>query len=154
PIDDVLTVRGETQALKIVRLASPIAGRVTFLAAQPGDRVRAGEVMVRVIPLESEAAVHGFAVLRDSGKLGSEEAEQSKRLEAELRAREIPVVAPFAAFVSSRSRNPGEQVAAGDVVIELFDPRSLVVIAQLPNRLAGRLSAGAAADGSIGDRPF
>jgi multidrug efflux pump subunit AcrA (membrane-fusion protein) len=154
PIDEVLTVRGETQALRIVRLASPVAGRVTFLTAQPGDRVHAGEVLVRVIPLESEAAVHGFTVLRETGKLGSEEAERVRRLENEIRAHEIAVRAPFAASISSRSRNPGEQVAAGDVAIELFDPRSLVVIAQVPTRAAGRLPAGAPAVGSIGDRPF
>jgi multidrug efflux pump subunit AcrA (membrane-fusion protein) len=154
PIDDVLTVRGETQALKIVRLASPVAGRVTFLAAQPGDRVRAGEAVFRVIPLESEAAVQGFTVLRESGKLGSEAVESSRRLEDEVRSHEIAVRAPFAAFILSRSRNPGEQVAAGDVVIELFDPRSLVVIAQVPTRVTGRLSTGAPVDGSISDRRF
>ena len=49
-VQEVLRVAGETSALSVVRLASPIAGRVTFLSVQPGDRLAAGEAAVRVLP--------------------------------------------------------------------------------------------------------
>ena len=43
-----------------------------------------------------------------------------------------PCALPFAAVVADRLHNPGEQVAADDVLLELFDPRSLYVVAQVP----------------------
>ena len=52
-IADVLSVTGETAALATVRLASPVAGRVTMLNARPGDRLAANEVAARVMPLEA-----------------------------------------------------------------------------------------------------
>src|SRR5438093_7825769 len=62
-VQEVLRVAGETSALSVVRLASPIAGRLTFLSVQPVDRLAAGEAAVRVLPLESEGALNGFGVL-------------------------------------------------------------------------------------------
>jgi hypothetical protein len=151
-IDDVLLAPGETQALSMLRMASPVAGLLTFLSVQAGSRLRAGEVAARVLPLESEAAVHGFAVLRDGGALAPDALARSKRLEEELRARDIRLRSPFAAVVASRSKNPGEQVAAGDVLVDIFDPRSLVVVAQVPAAAAVRLATGAIVEITVGER--
>jgi len=123
---------GETTALTTVRLASPVAGRVTHLTLQPGDRLAAGAVAARVLPLENEAALHGFGVLIDAGALAADERAAARRLESEIGGHDIALRAPFSAVVSARLHNPGEQVAPGDVLLELFDEGSLSVIAQVP----------------------
>jgi membrane fusion protein (multidrug efflux system) len=141
-IADVLTVTGETAALRVLRLASPVSGRVTFLNVQAGDQLAADEVAARVMPAENEAALHGFSMLERSGVLGAREIERARRLRRDLGARDIPLRAPFAAVVADRLHNPGEQVAQGDVLLELFDPHSLYVVAQAPLEKAAAIGAG------------
>jgi membrane fusion protein, multidrug efflux system len=138
-VPEVLRTTGETEALSILRLASPVAGRVTFLSARAGDRLAAGEVAARVLPLESLAAVDGLHLLGRAGALGAKERAESRSLERDLGARAVTLRARFAGIVSDRFKNPGEQVATGDAVLELFDPRSLVVIAQVPADAIPRL---------------
>jgi multidrug efflux pump subunit AcrA (membrane-fusion protein) len=144
-IDDVLHVTGETSALTVLRLASPAGGRVTALSVQPGDRLGAGEVAAEVLPLESEAAVNGFRVLERAGAISPAERASVREIEKNAAAREIRLSAPFVAVVGERLKNPGEQVAAGEVLLELYDSRSLVVVAQVPIRVATRLRKGMAA---------
>lgn len=141
-IADVLAVTGETAALSVLRLASPVAGRVTLLTVRPGDQLAAGEVAARVIPLENEAAVHGFALLEGVGAFSLRQQEAARRLGKALSVRDIPLRASFPAMVAERLRNPGEHVAQNDVLLELFDPRSLYVIAQVPVGAAARVTTG------------
>jgi multidrug efflux pump subunit AcrA (membrane-fusion protein) len=144
-VQEVLRVAGETSALSVVRLASPIAGRVTFLGVQPGDRLAAGEAAVRLLPLESEAAVNGFDVLERARAVAPSDQATARRLARELAAREISLSAPFAAIVGERLKNPGEHLTPGEVIVELYDPRSLVVVAHAPIDSIPRLRKGMAA---------
>jgi multidrug efflux pump subunit AcrA (membrane-fusion protein) len=146
-ISATLTASGETAALGILRLASPVAGRVTELAVQPGDRIAAGAVAARILPLENEATLHGLDVLADAGALGDERP-LARRLAGGIH--DIPVRVPFAAVVAERLHNPGEQVAPNDVLLELFDPRTLVVVAQVPIRDSGAVRAGLPVDVEVG----
>ena len=145
-IREVMTVTGETAALSVLRLASPIAGRVTFLSAQPGDRLEANAVAARVISLENDAALHGFAFLAGAAAFGAHERDRAERLQHDLRAAAIPLRVPFAAVVAERLRNPDEQVAANDVLLELFDPASLYALAQVPIAAAADLHVGLPAE--------
>jgi len=143
---------GETAALDVLRLGSPIAGRVTAVDVRPGDSLAKGQVAARVLPLESEAAVNGFAILEKSGALrGDGERRDAKRLSSDLRRRDIALSAPFAAVVAERLRNPGELVAANDIVLELFNPNSLYVLAQASLDVSSSLHAGMPAQISLGD---
>ena len=139
PIVEKLEVPGETVARVSLRLTSPVAGRITFLSALPGDRLAAGEIGARVLPLANETALHGFAVLEGSGERISGAA---PGLRDRLGRQDIPLTTPFAASVAARPRNPGEQVAPGDVLLELFDPTSLYVLGQVPLDAAARLQPG------------
>ena len=139
-----LTVTGEVESLRVVRLASPVAGRITLLVARPGDHVVAGEVAARIVPLESEAALQGFAMLEEAAALGTEERETVARLRR--RMGDVPLRAPFAAVVAERARNPGEQVAPGDVLLELFDPHAVDVLAQIPLNASHRVRQGMAVE--------
>jgi membrane fusion protein (multidrug efflux system) len=145
-ISETLAVTGETAALSVLRLASPVAGRVTFLGAQVGDHLDSGEVAARVISLENDAAVHGFTFLDSATQLSAAERGRAKRLQRDLSAHDIPLRVPFAAVVAERVHNPGEQVAANDVLLELFDPQSLYALAQVPVESAARIRAGMKAD--------
>jgi multidrug efflux pump subunit AcrA (membrane-fusion protein) len=139
PIEEKLDVPGETAARVSLRLTSPVAGRITFLASLPGDRLAAGAVGARVLPLENEAAVHGFALLEASGETTSDAA---RGMRDRLGRQDIPLTISFAATVAARTRNPGEQVAPGDVLLELFDPTSLFVLSQLPLGAADKVQPG------------
>jgi membrane fusion protein (multidrug efflux system) len=141
-IAEVLTVTGETAALSVLRMASPVAGRITMLAARPGDRLAAGEAVARVLPLENEAALHGLALLKGADTVDAGEKQATGRLQKEIAAREIVLRAPFSAVVADRLHNPGEQVAPNDVLVEVFDPTSLYVIAAVPVDAARRVAAG------------
>jgi membrane fusion protein (multidrug efflux system) len=143
-VDEMLRVSGETSALKVLRLASPVAGRVTFLAAQAGDRLAAGETAARVLPLENEAAVNGLRLLDRGRALAAGERDSAARLARDLARRQVELSAPFAAVVAERVKNSGEQVVPGDVILELFDPRSLVTIAQVPIDVVPSLRKGMA----------
>ncbi|MBX3027966.1 HlyD family efflux transporter periplasmic adaptor subunit [bacterium] len=137
-----LQATGETAALRSVRLASPVAGRVTAVAVQPGDRLAAGAVAARVLPQENEAALHGFGILAQAGALRPEERPAAARLARDLAGRDIALAAPFEGVVADRLHNPGEQVAPSDVLVELFDPRSLIVLAQVPLARSAEVRAG------------
>jgi multidrug efflux pump subunit AcrA (membrane-fusion protein) len=55
---------------------------------------------------------------------------------------EITLAAPFESIVAERLHNPGEQVAANDTLLELYDPQSLIVIAHVPIEAAPTIQAG------------
>jgi multidrug efflux pump subunit AcrA (membrane-fusion protein) len=151
-IADVLTTSGETAALTVLRLASPVAGRITDLAAQPGDPVDAGRIVARVLPIENEAALHGFGVLASAGALDADERKMADRLARDVAGHDVLLRAPFAAVVAERLHNPGEQVAPSDALVELFDPRSLVVMAQVPVDASREVQAGQAVEISLAGR--
>jgi len=142
-IDDVLVATGETAALATVRLASPIAGRVTDLAVKPGDRITRGQVVAHVLSLENEAALAGFAMQRSS--VAGRPASPSP-IERDLATRAVPVPAPLSGLVIDRLRNAGEQVPQGEALVEVFDPAALVVIAQVPAEAASRIKNGLRAE--------
>jgi HlyD family secretion protein len=150
-ISDGLTVTGETAAAAVLRLASPVTGRVTWLAARPGDSLARNTVAARVLPLESEAALHGFRVLEDAAAMSPKERLVARPLQRRLRTADIPLRIPFAAVVATRLHNPGEQVAPTDVLLELFDPQSLYVLAQVPVESASRIDPGMPVEVTYGD---
>jgi len=145
-ISEVIAVTGETAALSVLRLASPVTGRVTSLSAQPGDHLDANAVAARVISLENDAAVHGFTFFEEATALGPEERARAERMQRDLRRHDIPLRAPFAAVVAERLHNPDERVAQNDVLLELFDPDSLYALAQVPVDSAARVRAGMPAE--------
>lgn len=138
-VADVLTVTGETAALSTLRLASPVAGRITTLSVRPGDHLAKDDVAVQVISFENEAALRGFTLLEGTSRLTTDERHLAQRLRQDLGTRSVPLRVPFAAVVADRLHNPGELVAQNDVLLELFDPSSLYVIAQVPAEVAGQV---------------
>jgi multidrug efflux pump subunit AcrA (membrane-fusion protein) len=151
-ISDVLTVSGETAALSTLRLASPVTGRITALTVRPGDHLAKDAVAAEVISFENEAALRGFTLLDETTRLTAEERQLSQRLRKDLGTRNVPLRVPFAAVVAERLHSPGELVAQNDVLLELFDPSSLYVIAQVPADAAAQVRSGAPADVEVGSQ--
>jgi hypothetical protein len=100
PIASILTVSGETSALRTVRLAAPVNGRITVLAVQPGDRVAANAGGAGVAGRARR--LHGLDVMRDGGALDPSERPMAQRLTRDLAGRDIAVQAPFAGIVAER----------------------------------------------------
>jgi multidrug efflux pump subunit AcrA (membrane-fusion protein) len=142
-IESVLKASGETTALRTLRLASPVAGRITQLALQVGDAIPANAVAARVVPAENDAAVRGLDMLRGAGALRADEQTIAQRQARDLGGRDIPLSVPFAAVVADRPHSAGEYVAANEVLLDVFDPRSLVVVAQVPVDALGLIDSGA-----------
>jgi membrane fusion protein (multidrug efflux system) len=151
-IADTLTVTGETGALSVLRLASPVAGRITTLRVRAGDHLAKNDVAVQVITFENEAALRGFTLLEDTTQPTNDERQLTRQLRKEIGARSVPLRVPFAAVVAERLHNPGELVAQNDVLLEVFDPGSLYVIAQVPADAAGQIRAGAPVEVDLGER--
>jgi multidrug efflux pump subunit AcrA (membrane-fusion protein) len=149
---DLLTVTGETAALSTLRLASPVAGRITALSVRPGDHLAKNEIAVQVITFENEAALRGFTLLEETTHPTHDERQLTQRLRKEMSTRTVPLRVPFAAVVAERLHNPGELVAQNDVLLEVFDPSSLYVIAQVPADAAGQVRPGAPADVDLGEK--
>ncbi len=140
-VEDAIAVSGETDALRIVRIASPIAGRIASLSVEPGRSIARGAVVARVVSLENEAAVAGLdRMMRESPGMPDL---ASLRRDA---ARDVPVRSPLAGLVSARLHAAGEQVAAGDALVEAFDPATLVAVADVPVVAAARIRPGMAAE--------
>jgi membrane fusion protein (multidrug efflux system) len=151
-IADVLTVSGETAALSNLRLASPVTGRITTLTVRPGDRLAKDEVAAQVISFENEAALRGFTLLEETTRLTAEERQLAQRLRKDLGTRSVALRVPFAAVVAERLHSSGELVSQNDVLLELFDPGSLYVIAQVPADAAARVRSGAPAAVDFGQQ--
>jgi membrane fusion protein (multidrug efflux system) len=141
-IQSVLKASGETAALRTLRVASPVAGRVSQLAVQVGDAIAANAVVARVVPIENDAAVRGLDMLRAAGALRADEQTIAQRQARDLSGRDVPLSVPFVAVVADRLHNSGEYVAANEVLLEVFDPRSLVAVAQVPVDALGLIDAG------------
>jgi membrane fusion protein (multidrug efflux system) len=149
---DILAVTGETAALSSLRLASPVAGRITTLSVRPGDHLAKNEVAAQVITFENEAALRGFTLLEETTQPANDERQLTQRLRKDLGTRTVALRVPFAAVVADRLRNPGELVAQNDVLLEVFDPSSLYVIAQVPADAAGQVRPGAPAEVDFGEK--
>ena len=88
---DILAVTGETAALSSLRLASPVAGRITTLSVRPGDHLAKNEVAAQVITFENEAALRGFTLLEETTQPTNDERQLAKRLRKDMGTRNVPL---------------------------------------------------------------
>lgn len=115
-------------------------------------RVKRGEINLRQLQREAErleqlgAAVSRFQLEQAQGQRDLAEADLEiaraalKQLQERLSRAEIR--APFAGVVAERMHRAGEEVARGQAVARLMDPRTLEVRLFLPLRHVGAIRAG------------
>ncbi|MFO1458294.1 MAG: efflux RND transporter periplasmic adaptor subunit [Verrucomicrobiota bacterium] len=159
--DVVGTVRSRLQA----QVESKVAGRVEFIRADPGQKVQAGDVLVRLDAREWTArrdqalAVREQAdrdldrvsrLVRDGAATASEldavRARQrvaaANEAEAETLLGQLKVVAPFDGVVTRKRVDVGDLAVPGRPLVDVEDPSRLRFEADVPEALVDHVSMG------------
>jgi len=130
PMESTLTLLGTTVALDHIVLRAPAAGRVLGMSLNVGDRVRKGEVVGYLMNREVEAAQQGLEIAR---KLDPKDAsELARSVRPYTRSPGIPIVSPYNGVVAAPPVAAGQTVSYMDPVVNLIDPRSIYVEANVP----------------------
>ena len=140
PMRQELTLIGTTAALRTQTLRAPAAGRVVGLQVQTGDHVRRGEVIAHIISREDEAARAGVEAAQKIDP--SEAAALESSVKRYSSGPGIPVTVPQDLVVSQRVVSPGQIVNEFDPMVELVDPASVYVDAQVPIDQLGLVKPG------------
>lgn len=156
---------GSSAAIQSISVHPQASGEVVELAVAAGDRVRAGDVLVRLdaaaetLSLERAAVdveeaqlrFNRFQQLRPSGAVSVSQLDEARlalasarasAATAELALERRTVRAPFDGFVGLPRVTVGERVDSGTVLLTLDDRSSLHVDLDLPERLAGQVQLG------------
>lgn len=122
---------GQTAAMRHLIIRAPAAGRVMGLTLQTGDSVRRGQVIAHIRSREVEAAENGLAIARQI------DAQDATRLTASVKRYShgpgIAVGAPEDGVIAQRIVTSGQMVADLDPLVDIIDPRSVVVNAAVPS---------------------
>lgn len=165
PAPVALSALGEVRALRQVTLAAEVAGRVAAISFEPGQRVAAGAVLVRLddsteqADLAAARASAAFAEqqlaratdLAASGAVATEllqqrqserdaAAAQVKQLEA--RIVKLRIRAPFAGELGLRRVDLGQYLNAGDAAVTLTDLATVYVNFDVPQQELPNLAVG------------
>ncbi len=130
PMSQQLTLLGTTVAIRDLTLRASAAGRVIGLALQSGDRVSRGQVIAHIVNREEEAAQAGVGIAQRIDP--AESAVLRRAVKRYATGPGIPVVAPENAVVAERLVSPGQLVNEFDPLLNLVDPNSVYVKAQVP----------------------
>lgn len=163
-VSRLLELTGSVKPYKEAHLASPAEGPIEKLNAREGDAVRGGEPLLFIGRKKGAEAL--IASLRqelqkeqanlsrkrnlvEKGAIAEEELDRAKaglenvraRLaQAEESLRDYVITAPWHGIVSGVHVKEGQFVSPRTVVIEIYDPDSLVITAAVPERHAAEIS--------------
>jgi multidrug efflux system membrane fusion protein len=164
-----LEALGEVRAVRQVMLSSEVSGRVVIIGFEPGQRVKAGAMLLRLddaVEQADLAAARAGATfarrqlerateLAEAGA-GSREMQQQRQTERdqttaqvqqlEARIRQKHIRAPFNGELGLRWVDPGQYVNAGERVVSLTDLEMLYVNFDVPQQQLARLEVGQAVE--------
>ncbi len=164
-VSRTLELTGSVEAYRVARLASPAEGPVATVRVREGDRVKAGDTLLSIGRKQGIEAL--IASLREELKkeednlrrtrqlvegdaLPGEQLDQAtaayegvraRLIQAEEAARDYAIAAPWDGVVSRLTVKEGEFVAPRAVLLEMYDPSSLVISAEVPERHAAEVKA-------------
>lgn len=131
PIASEARLIGQTVAMRHLIVRAPAAGRVMELTLQVGDIVRRGQIIAHILSREVEAAENGLAVAQQI------DAQDAARLAPSVKRYShgpgIAVTASENGVVAQRMVTSGQMVAELDPLLDVIDPRSVVVNATVPS---------------------
>jgi RND family efflux transporter MFP subunit len=139
-LQSTLIIPGITVALKQVIVRAPSSGVLSNLALQPGDRVRRGQTVAKVITREDIAARTGARLAQQLDPADSEA--MAAAVERYASSPGITVTAGDGGTVAKRDTSNGQFVNEFDPIVELLDPNSIYVEAQAPLRFLTRIHPG------------
>ena len=161
---------GEVEPYRIAQLASPAEGPVLNLRVREGDRVRAGDALLSIgrkkgvdaliLSLREELKkeqdnLRRTRLLVEKGAMPGEELDLAKasfeRARAELvkaqeTARDYDVAAPWDGVISQVIARDGDFVGPRAPLLKMYDPESLVIRVEVPEKYAAQASEGLAAE--------
>ncbi|MBP7461986.1 MAG: efflux RND transporter periplasmic adaptor subunit [Candidatus Delongbacteria bacterium] len=165
-IVQTLEITGTVEPHRIARLASPAEGPVADLLIRESDRVNQGEPLIaigrkkgvdaQIVSLREELKkeednLNRIRQLVDSQALPGEQLDQARTayervramlIKAEETAQDYIIRAPWAGVVSRVNVKEGEFIAPRAIVVEIYDPASLITRASIPEIHAADISAG------------
>lgn len=145
-IDVVVTATGKTEALRTIKVFSPVAGRIISMKVLAGTYVNPGDVLATIQTKESYAAVSGAEVLVHSATTPQEKEDARRALELARSTRSIVTVrSRFGGVVSVRNVSEGELVAENVELLTLLDLSTLVFAADVMLRDLPAIHAGQSA---------
>lgn len=131
-VDVVVTATGKTDALRKVKVLSPIAGRIQSLNVVEGMPVKTGDVLAVIQSKESHAAIAGAEALLQSARMPAEKGEAERALSlAKSTQNSVSIRARSDGVVSTRSVNEGEFVAENSELLTLVDLGTIEFVADL-----------------------
>lgn len=161
-----LELTGSVEPYHLARLAGPAEGPVTDLRVREGDRVRTGDPLLSIgrrtgvdaliVSLQEELKKEQDN-LRRTQQLVEREAVPAEQLDqatvavervraqlvqAEERAHDYAIAAPWDGVVSHVLVKEGEFAASRMPLLEMYDPSSLVIQASVPERHAAEVRRG------------
>ncbi|MFW5989222.1 MAG: efflux RND transporter periplasmic adaptor subunit [Desulfosudaceae bacterium] len=165
-ITKALELSGSVEPYRIARLASPAEGPVTDIRVREADRVTAGQPLLsigrkkgvdtQIVSLREELKkeeknLHRIRKLIANQALPEEQLDQARAayenvrallIKAEETARDHSIQAPWAGVVSRVEVKEGEFVAPRAVLLEMYDPDSLVIRTAIPEKHAAGVAVG------------
>jgi membrane fusion protein, multidrug efflux system len=130
PMEEQLHLLGKTVATHHVIIRAPTTGRVMGLNLVTGDWVNKGQIVAHIINREIEAAEDGLVVAQ---RIDPDSAQHlAHSVNRYTHSPGIPVRAPDSGIVSQPPVTSGQVVADLDSLVDLIDPRSLYVEANVP----------------------
>ncbi len=132
-VDVIVVATGKTDALRRVKVLSPIAGRIQTLNVVEGSAVRTGDVLAVIQSREAQAAIAGAEALLQSAHTPEERSDAERTLSlARSTQNALAVRARVSGFVGTRSVNAGEFVAENGELMTLVDLSTLDFVADVP----------------------
>ncbi len=128
-MSNYISATGNVQPQNRLEIKPPIAGRIEEVLVKEGQRVKPGDILVKMSSTE-RAALLDAARLQDPASLAHWEEVYKPTL----------LAAPIDADVIVKSVNPGQAVTASDVVVVLSD--RLIVQAQVDETDIGKVKVG------------
>jgi membrane fusion protein (multidrug efflux system) len=142
-IDEPVQANGQTEALQKESLVSPVAGRVSHLIAQEGQRVQVGDTLVVILTRESISALEGAQALINRAESPEQKAEAEKALRlARSNQNIVAIRSQIPGVVAARNVVEGTMVAEGAELLTIVDPQSINFAAQVPLTNLGRVAIG------------
>lgn len=180
PFADRIEALGTLRANESVELTATIGERVVEIGFEDGQRVEAGQVLVKLSSTEEEALLKEatsaaaeskkqydrIAQLAERGTASVSQLDEARRvyetakarqLAIESRLAELVVKAPFAGVVGLRNISLGAVVRPGDLITTLDDDSKMLLDFTIPAAFLGMVGPGSrieATTASFGAKPF
>ncbi len=131
-IDVVATATGKTEALRTIKVFSPIAGRIMSMKVLAGTYVKAGDILATIQTRESLGAVAGAEALMQSASTPLEKEDARRALDlANATIGVVTVRSRFGGVVSARNVSEGELVGENAELLTLLDLSTVVFMADM-----------------------